>query len=92
MCGIFGLVDNYNENLIDLDKVKQSIQRRGPDHQGQWFSENKKVKFLHTRLSILDLSKNGNQPMMSSNGKFIITYNGEIYNYKSLREKLIIKK
>lgn len=88
MCGIFGLVDNYNENLIDLDKVKQSIQRRGPDHQGQWFSENKKVKFLHTRLSILDLSKNGNQPMMSSNGKFIITYNGEIYNFHKLKKKI----
>ena len=72
-------------------KLNKINSRRGPDGDGIWFSSDYSVCFCHTRLSIIDLSNMGSQPMLSQNGRFIITYNGEIYNYRELRKKHEIK-
>ena len=65
------------------------LSHRGPDDTGYFI--NSKIAFGHKRLSILDLSKNGKQPMMLNNGKFVLIYNGEIYNFKELKLELIKK-
>ena len=67
--------------------MNQAIEHRGPDGNDIWTSNDKEVLLGHQRLSILDLSSNGKQPMMSPSGN-VITYNGEIYNFKSLRKQL----
>ena len=69
-----------------IKKLNKVLNHRGPDAEGIWNDKN--IVLGHTRLSILDLSKNGSQPMKSANSRFIITYNGEIYNYKILKNKL----
>ena len=91
MCSIFGCL-NYNNNILSLEKFKQVnklMYRRGPDHSDikEYFMDNRVLRFGHNRLSILDLSSNGNQPMVSSCKKFSIIYNGEIYNHLDLRKE-----
>jgi asparagine synthase (glutamine-hydrolysing) len=83
MCGICG-IGWYNNALIK--KMTNALRHRGPDDMGM-FSDDK-VSLGHTRLSIIDLSKKGAQPMSYDNGNFVITFNGEIYNYKELQEEL----
>ena len=61
---------------------------RGPDGSGIWISENKQVGFGHRRLSVIDLSEGGAQPMVLDNGRLAITFNGEIYNFRELRADL----
>lgn len=87
MCGISGIVRFANEkDYISLLKGMQAkLQHRGPDSQGQWHNE--RVFFAHNRLSIIDLSLHGHQPMVSADARYIITYNGEIYNYLELKEQ-----
>ena len=89
MCGIFGY---FSKHSIDLDKAKKALQlqtHRGPDNT-DYVSSNK--YFIgHNRLSIIDLTTRGNQPMDSSCGNYIISFNGEIYNYLELRKSLIKK-
>src|SRR6185312_10836905 len=65
------------------------LAHRGPDDSGHWQSAADGIAFGHRRLSIVDLSPGGNQPMISSDGRYIITFNGEIYNYRALRANLI---
>lgn len=85
MCGFLGEVSNsllvteHFKNLLDI-----SI-KRGPDQQGFWSDTNCQLGF--NRLSILDLSENGKQPFVSPSGKFVLVFNGEIYNYKALQKK-----
>lgn len=89
MCGIAGYISLNNS--ISKDNLLQAtclIRHRGPDAEGFYFSEDEKIGLGHRRLSILDLSESANQPMFSADGKYIIIYNGEVYNYKELREKL----
>lgn len=89
MCGIAGVVDtskNLNEEL--LNKMSEVIKHRGPDDDGIFFDKENGVGLVHRRLSIIDLLS-GHQPMKSSNENLIITFNGEIYNYKELRTELI---
>lgn len=83
MCGIGGYCGSFNRKL--LDGFVDILRHRGPDDFGIWKGDN--VGLIHTRLSIIDLSKAGHQPMCS-NG-LVITYNGEIYNYKELQQQLI---
>jgi asparagine synthase (glutamine-hydrolysing) len=64
---------------------------RGPDGLGEWYSEDERVGFGHRRLSIIDLSERGAQPMTSADGKLVVTFNGEIYNYRQLRNLLEAK-
>ncbi len=89
MCGITGYISL--ENTIkpsDLVKATAVIQHRGPDAEGFYFSDDEKVGLGHRRLSILDLSTSANQPMLSSDGRYVIIFNGEIYNFKELQQNL----
>ncbi|MDQ3918275.1 MAG: asparagine synthase (glutamine-hydrolyzing) [Acidobacteriota bacterium] len=65
-----------------------ALAHRGPDAEGAWFSPDGRAGLGHRRLSILDLSPSGRQPMVSADGRFVITFNGEIYNFLSLREEM----
>lgn len=90
MCGILGQI-SINQNLLNTNKFEfkkclSYLNHRGPDDGGVYFD--KKISFGHKRLSILDLSKKGKQPMFSKDQKHIIIYNGEIYNFKDLRRSL----
>lgn len=88
MCGITGIVkrDNSKVNVSELKKMNQLISHRGPDDEGFLFESY--FAFGHRRLSILDLSADGHQPMVYLN-KYTITYNGEIYNYLELKKELL---
>jgi asparagine synthase (glutamine-hydrolysing) len=68
--------------------MNEAIRYRGPDNSGVWMDRNTRVGFGHNRLSIIDPSPAGNQPMRSHSGRYIITYNGEIYNHQDLRRRL----
>ncbi|MDE6909603.1 MAG: asparagine synthetase B, partial [Lachnospiraceae bacterium] len=68
------------------------MYHRGPDAGGIWASEDAHVVFGHRRLSIVDLSENGAQPMHSSSGRYVCVFNGEIYNYRKLRDRLLAEK
>lgn len=90
MCGIAGFFDK--NNLLAPETIKPMIDviaHRGPDAQG-WYT-NGKITIGHRRLSIIDLSTNANQPMLSKSGKTAIVFNGEVYNYTEVAEKLGIK-
>ncbi len=89
MCGIAGFCGKTTDNLAEIKKMCDQIIFRGPDAEGYWIDENTNVTLGHRRLSILDLSENGSQPMISASGRFVIAYNGEIYNFQSMKDKLI---
>ncbi len=89
MCGINGFYSKYSftfDNVIS--KMNSSISHRGPDTNGIWVDKNSGIVFGHQRLSILDLSDSGSQPMHSNSGRYIITYNGEVYNHLEIRKEL----
>ena len=96
MCGIFAFlaeskINNGIWKNINLKRYANKIKHRGPDNSDLWISENKKVVFGHRRLSIIDLSVNGNQPMHSKCKNYSIIFNGEIYNYKSISKNILEK-
>lgn len=86
MCGFIGFSGKFNNKL--LEKCLQTLSHRGPDSNGIKYISDANIGFCHTRLSIIDLSDEGNQPMVSNNGN-IIVFNGEIYNFKELKDDLI---
>lgn len=90
MCGIAGYISknlfSKQENLKNIIAMISTMNHRGPDSEGTWISDDNNIIFGHKRLSILDLSKNGHQPMHSDNGRFTISFNGEIYNHLRLRK------
>lgn len=86
MCGICGSVSLNNPLVHDVSAMSEAIKHRGPDAQGLW--NDSKVSFGHRRLSIIDLSPMGNQPMVSADGKFVLVFNGEIYNFQEIRSEL----
>jgi len=93
VCGIAGFFTaNNNRSTVEMvsiaNEMANSIQHRGPDHGDVWVSEEVGLTLAHRRLSIIDLSVRGNQPMYSENMQFIIVYNGEIYNHLELRWEL----
>ncbi len=85
MCGIIGGLSRYPNQVKDINPFLQMLHHRGPDDRGTWSDSH--IHIGHTRLSILDLSHMGHQPM-SYNERFWITFNGEIYNYLELRKEL----
>ncbi|MCR5502504.1 MAG: asparagine synthase (glutamine-hydrolyzing) [Lachnospiraceae bacterium] len=91
MCGIAGFANlkGSPETLRkSLERMKDRMVHRGPDDEGSFFSDDFSVAMGFRRLSILDLSENGAQPMISHNGRYVITFNGEIYNHRDLLKRL----
>jgi asparagine synthase (glutamine-hydrolysing) len=88
MCGVTGIIHLEGEPVspVLLRRMTDAIDHRGPDGEGQWIDGN--VGLGHRRLSIIDLSPAGHQPMISSDHRYVLTYNGEIYNYRELRLEL----
>lgn len=89
MCGIVGIIQStqpVDEVLLKI--MNQHVAHRGPDDEGIWLNHDHRVGLAHRRLAILDLSPAGHQPMTSPNGRYTITFNGEIYNYQILRNEL----
>lgn len=89
MCGIAGILSTDKCYKESLKVMTDAIAHRGPDGEGQWLDENAKVALGHRRLSIIDLSENASQPMHSTDGRYTIVFNGEIYNYVELKEPLV---
>jgi asparagine synthase (glutamine-hydrolysing) len=93
MCGIAGWIDSKGRaDRFDLEamagRMADALSHRGPDDRGTWADPDAGVALGHSRLSILDLSPAGRQPMSSFGGRFVITYNGEIYNCEQIRQDL----
>jgi asparagine synthase (glutamine-hydrolysing) len=92
MCGIAGVLSSDPEG-ISIESIKlmtDAIAHRGPDGEGFWISEDGKVGLGHRRLKVIDLSERGRQPMeYGPDGRYVIIYNGEIYNYRELRTQLM---
>lgn len=92
MCGIAGYIDKKKDipsSELKIKDMTEAIRHRGPDAEGQWIHDN--VALGHRRLAIIDLDERSRQPMMSHDRKYMITYNGELYNYLELKEELIKK-
>ncbi|MGB7885271.1 MAG: asparagine synthase (glutamine-hydrolyzing), partial [Xanthobacteraceae bacterium] len=95
MCGIAGIYA-YRSTARSVDRdelvrVRDHMAARGPDDSGEWYSADGRVGFGHRRLSIIDLSSRGAQPMQTADGRLVISFNGEIYNYRALRSRLEAK-
>ena len=97
MSGIAGFIDSslkYNKDSSKeiLYSMSNKIIHRGPDDSGQWQDNQKGINLSHRRLSVIDTSHGGNQPMISKSERYIISYNGEIYNHLQIRKKIEINK
>ena len=93
MCGFVGFLGCKNfsdkKNIFSLLKImNNTLIHRGPNSEGYWSHEESQIFFGHRRLSIIDLSPSGNQPMESQSSEFTIIFNGEIYNHLELRDEL----
>jgi len=92
MCGIAGFIDPRGFNAEHAGRVGTAmcgaIAHRGPDDAGIWMDPQRHVLFAHQRLAIIDLSKSGQQPMQSASGRYVLCFNGEIYNHQELRSEL----
>lgn len=90
MCGFFGALFERSYNVERRLKLSGSlIDHRGPDSQHSWYAEDHIAFLYHARLSIFDLSPNAEQPMVSSCGRYVLAYNGEIYNYKNIQHRVL---
>ena len=88
MCGFCGILSLSPGPVAQdglLERMTDVIAHRGPDDSGTWFSG--RVALGHRRLSVIDLSANGHQPMSNEDGMVWISYNGEVYNFRELRER-----
>jgi len=88
MCGIVGYWNNNGVEQSIIEKMADRITHRGPDDMGVWSDNDYGLALAHRRLSILDLSPAGHQPMLSPCGRYTLIYNGEIYNHLDLRADL----
>lgn len=93
MCGITGILDTSHQTLNSdlqstVSQMTNSIHHRGPDDSGTWMDARDGIALGHRRLSIIDLSQAGHQPMHSACGRYVIVFNGEIYNFRNLRKEL----
>lgn len=92
MCGIVGIASRHRiENREWLLRGRDALTHRGPDDAGLWWAPDARVGFGHRRLSIVDLSIAGHQPMLDISGDLCMVFNGEIYNFRELREELAAK-
>ena len=95
MCGIAGIYA-YREPAPPVDqsellRIREAMIHRGPDGAGLWISPDRRIGLAHRRLSIIDLSEAGAQPMAAAGGRYRVTFNGEIYNYRELKKELEAK-
>jgi asparagine synthase (glutamine-hydrolysing) len=89
MCGIGGVVAFGPADMAGiLSSMAGELKHRGPDDEGIWIAPDLKLGFAHRRLSVIDLSRQGAQPMVSASGRFVICYNGEVYNHAALRKEI----
>jgi asparagine synthase (glutamine-hydrolysing) len=89
MCGMVGYWDRERKaNINTIQMMSKKLQHRGPDGSGVWLNSSSTLALAHRRLSIIDLTEAGHQPMLSSCGKFVLVFNGEIYNHLELRRDL----
>jgi len=92
MCGIAGILSNRSSwSTTDpqaIMRMTDAMRHRGPDGEGFWSDREAGITLGHRRLAIIDLSNAGHQPMLSSSGRYVITFNGEIYNFRTLRQEL----
>lgn len=92
MCGITGFMQREAASSGDAKQVislmTDAISHRGPDSAGYWFDDSGALTLGHRRLSVIDLSSTGHQPMMSPSNRYVIVFNGEIYNHRALRKSL----
>ena len=92
MCGIAGIYAYRDAadtiDRAELRRIRDYMSARGPDGFGEWLTQDGRMGFGHRRLSIIELSDRGAQPMQSADGKLVVTFNGEIYNYRALRSEL----
>lgn len=86
MCGIAGYIGNLSN--FDFPRVITTLAHRGPDSSGVFEDQAKRIGLVHTRLSILDPSSLGHQPIASGDGQLVLVFNGEIYNFRELRIEL----
>jgi asparagine synthase (glutamine-hydrolysing) len=95
MCGISGIYAYrdiaHNVDGEELSRMRDHMTTRGPDGFGAWIAEDERIGLGHRRLSIIDLSERAAQPMVSADGRLVLTFNGEIYNYLALRQELLAK-
>ena len=89
MCGIAGFCNGSEHWKQDIERMNEKMYYRGPDASGIWSNDEHTVVFGHRRLAIVDLTPSGAQPMESHDGRYVIAYNGEIYNYAKIKEKLL---
>ena len=88
MCGIVGAISSAPLDRDVLDRMRDNLAHRGPDHSASWVSANGKVGLGHCRLAIIDLLPEANQPFVSHDGRLVLVYNGELYNYRELKQEL----
>lgn len=89
MCGIAGIWHSDASALeASAERMANALTHRGPDSNGVWSDKTAGIALAHRRLSIIDLSQAGHQPMASASGRYVLSYNGEIYNFQSLRKQL----
>ncbi len=92
MCGIAGIFSYTDYSPVvgqdELLRMRDAMVNRGPDGAGLWISDDKRIGLANRRLAIMDLSNAGAQPMVSADGRYRVTFNGEIYNYRELRKEL----
>ena len=92
MCGITGVIGfdhwSFEKATHELSKMSNAIKHRGPDDTGLWIDKEAEVALGHRRLSIIDLSPAGHQPMVSADGRYVLVFNGEIYNHPQIRNNV----
>ena len=88
MCGIAGILGPHGADSGILTRMSAELRHRGPDGEGRWIDEDAGLGFAHRRLAVLGLGETGAQPMTSVSGRFVLVYNGEIYNHLELRSRL----
>lgn len=88
MCGIAGIIGYRGDGAGAVRKMNQRMIHRGPDAGDIWTDEQRHIALGHRRLAIVDLSENGAQPMHSPDGRYVLVYNGEVYNFRELKSRL----
>jgi len=96
MCGLVGFINFSNQTTDDklqsmVMQLADTLRHRGPDNHGMWVNAEGGIALGHRRLSIIDLSCEGLQPMISESGRYVIIYNGEVYNFRELRKELLAR-